>query len=39
MSPGHTIGERHKKRVKRINKIVKSGRRDAAKTGGKRGKS
>ncbi len=26
---GHTIGSRHKVRVKRINKIVKAGRKDA----------
>lgn len=26
--PSHTIRERHKKRKKRINKIVRAGRRD-----------
>lgn len=26
---GHTIGSRHKVRVKRIKKIVKAGRKDA----------
>ena len=30
--PSHTIGERSKKRVKKINKIVRTGARDLART-------
>lgn len=30
--PSHTIGERSKKRVKKINKIVRTGARDLARS-------